>query len=93
MASIQIPDEDYQALSVLARERGLNPERFVLALLEEHECADQIAFQGEDIKERVQRQMAELEASPRRYLTEEGFFAELESRAAKPAKDQPPKAP
>lgn len=86
MAEITIPDEQYAALVVLARERGVSLEVLIAALIEQFEHADQMAFWGERIVEDVRRQVEHADEHGQ-CLTEDELFAQLKQAALGGAED------
>lgn len=80
MAQVTISEEHYQELLTLAQARGTTPDSLVDEFIEAQiTAADQRAFWGEDMDDRLLRIEAEYATQPHRILTEAEFFAELDS--------------
>jgi hypothetical protein len=81
MAQVTISEEHYRELAALATARGVSPDELADALLEESIiAADQHAFWGDDIEERLEESRREMESRPPRYLTDDEFLADLRAR-------------
>jgi len=85
MAQVTISDEHYQTLAALAQARGLSPDLLADSLIAEQLiAADQRAFWGDDIEERIEAALSASVQQPQRILSDDVFLADLRARLKDP---------